>query len=188
MSEEEARKQRTRRIVLAYPLILLVIAVLLNLSVFGVDPIAPALPSRDCIVALAIAALLLVYNHTWLMTSTELTRVKHTMFSTPEDRAASGAAEIEIPEQGINDLDRRHKAHRNTTENTVIFCLLAPMFALISPTVLATYIWIVAFGVARVGYTWSYLAGRTQSRGLFMSLGLLSIYGIMSYVVISLIV
>lgn len=188
MTEEEKRKQRTRRIVLAYPLALLLICVVLNVFVFGVGPLAVALPSKECILSLMITAVLLLLNHTWLMTSTELTRVRHTMFATPEDREASGLSQRDVPEQGVSELERRHNTHRNTTENIVIFSLLGLVFVLISPTPLAAQVWIVSFGVARLGYTYSYLAGNVQARGLFMSLGLLAAYGIASYLVISLLV
>ena len=185
MTDEEKRKQRTRQIVMAYPLVLLLIGVVLNVFIFGVDSVAVALPSEACIFALMITAVLLVFNHTWLMTSTELTRVKFSMFETPEDRAASGVRQRDVPERGVRELERRHNTHRNTTENTVIFFLLALIFVLISPTVLAAQVWIVAFGVARLGYTYSYLTGSVQARGLFMSLGLLATYGIASYLVMS---
>jgi uncharacterized MAPEG superfamily protein len=186
MNEEAARKQRTRWIVISYPIVVLLISGLINLLVLDVNPMVVATPSKDCIVALTITAALLVFNHTWLMTSTELTRVRYTMFATPEDQAASGVDDGEASEQGVKALERRYNAHRNTTENTAIFCLLAPVFVLISPAVLAVYVWIVAFGIARIGYTWSYLAGNVQARGLFMSLGLLATYGMASYLVISL--
>ena len=39
-----------------------------------------------------------------------------------------------------------------------------------------------------LGYTYSYLLGRTGLRGLFMSLSLLALYGIASYLAISLFV
>jgi hypothetical protein len=39
-----------------------------------------------------------------------------------------------------------------------------------------------------LGYTYSYLAGKDGARGLFMSLSLLAMYGIASYLVMSLVV
>ena len=53
----EDRQRRAMTIVKAYPLGVLVIAVLLNFFVFGVDPVAMSLPSAECVRALVIAAL-----------------------------------------------------------------------------------------------------------------------------------
>ncbi len=88
-TEEKKRQWRTMTMVKAYPLGLLLIGIVLNLFVFGVNPSAVDLPSAECIRALVIAAVLLVINHTWIMTTTELTRVRFKMYSTPEEWAAS---------------------------------------------------------------------------------------------------
>ena len=79
-TELSESQRRTIALVKAYPLGPLLIGIVLNLFVFGVDPSAVALPSTDCILALIIAAVLLAMNHTWIMTSTELTRVRFEMF------------------------------------------------------------------------------------------------------------
>jgi uncharacterized MAPEG superfamily protein len=179
------RQRRTIVIVKLYPLGVLLIAVVLNLFVFGVGPVAVALPAVEYIYALTIAAVLLLINHTWLMTTTELTRVRFNMYATPEEWAARGATRQDAPEEGLRELERRHNAHRNTTENTVYFVLLAPVFALVSPTTVAAQTWIVGFSVARLGYTYSYLAGKDGLRGLFMSLSLLAMYGMVSYLLMS---
>jgi len=84
-TEEKKRQRRTMAIVMAYPLVLLLIGVVLNLFVFGVKPPIVALPSAEFLRPLVIAAVLLVINHTWIMTSTELTRVRFKMYSTPEE-------------------------------------------------------------------------------------------------------
>jgi len=174
-------------IVTAYPLGVLLIGVVLNLFVFGVNPAAVALPSAECIRALVIAAVLLAINHTWIMTTTELTRIRFKMYSTPEEWAASGTSRQDAPEEGLRELERRHNIHRNTTENTIYFILLALVFVLVSPTTVAAQAWIVGFAVARLGYTYSYLAGKDGARGLFMSLSLMAMYGIASYLVMSLV-
>ncbi len=174
-------------IVKSYPLGVLLIGAVLNLFVFGVNPVAVSLPSAESIHALVIAAVLLVINHSWLMTTTELTRVRFKMFATPEEWAASGSSQQDAPEEGLRELERRHNTHRNTTENTIYFILLAFVFVLVSPTILAAQAWIIGYAVARLGYTFSYLAGNDNARGLFMSLSLLAIYGIASYLVMSLI-
>ena len=184
---DEDRQRRTMTIVKAYPLGVLVIAVVLNFFVFGVDPVAVSLPSADSIRALIIAAVLLVINHTWLMTSTELTRVRFKMYSTPEEWVSSGTSRQDAPEEGVRELERRHNTHRNTTENTIYFVLLALVFVSVSPTTLAAQTWVVGYAVARLGYTYSYLAGNDKARGAFMSLSLLAIYGIASYLLMSLI-
>ncbi len=186
-TDEKNRQRRTMAIVKIYPLGLLLIGVVLNLFVFGVNPSAVALPSAECITALAIAAVLLVINHTWIMTSTELTRVRFKMYSTPEEWAASGTSRRDAPEEGLRELERRHNTHRNTTENTIYFILLAMVFVLVSPTNIAAQAWIVGFAVARLGYTYSYLSGKDNARGLFMTLSLLAMYGMASYLVMSLV-
>lgn len=100
----------------------------------------------------------------------------------------SDAQQEEAPQQGRQELERRHNAHRNTTENTVYFILLAFIFSLISPSPLAAQIWLIGFAGARLGYTFSYLSAMSGARGVFMSLSLLCIYGLASYLVMSLLV
>lgn len=184
---DEDRKRRTMTIVKAYPLGVLIIAVVLNFFAFGVDPVVVSLPSADSIHALIIAAVLLVINHTWLMTTTELTRVRFKMYATPEEWAASGTSRHDAPDEGVRELERRHNTHRNTTENTIYFVLLVLVFVSVSPTRLAALTWIIGYAVARLGYTYSYLAGNDKARGAFMSLSLLAIYGIASYLLMSLV-
>ena len=187
ITNETEGQQRTMAIVKAYPLVVLLISVVLNLFVFKVNPIAVALPSPECIDALVISAVLLVINHTWLMTTTELTRVQFGMYAAPEEWAASGTSLLDVSQEGLRELERRHNIHRNTTENAVYFILLALVFVLVSPTVIAAQVWIIGFAIARLGYTYSYLVGKTDVRGIFMSLSLLAMYGMASYLVVSLV-
>jgi len=168
-----------------YPVGVLLVSVLLNYFVFGINPVVVTLPSVESIVALVIAAALLVINHTWLMTTTELTRIRFGMYATPEEWTASGTSPQDAPDEGMRELQRRHNAHRNTTENTVYFALLVGIFVLVSPPTFAAHVWIIGFAVARLGYTYSYLVGNVNLRGFFMSLGLLAIYGMASYLAIS---
>ena len=121
------------------------------------------------------------------MTATELTRVRFKMYSTPEEWAASGTSREGAPEEGVLELERHHNTHRNTTENTTYYILLALVFVFVSPTTVAAQVWLVGFAFARLGYTYSYLAGKDDARGLFMSLSLLAMYGMASYLVMSLI-
>lgn len=188
MKTEAARIKKFTAIILAYPVALIVISLALNWFVFGVAPVVIALPSNPIIVAIVIASSLLVLNHTWLMTSTELTRLNFNMHATPEEWAASGVDQGDISEKGWQELERRHNAHRNTTENTVYFVLLAFVMSLTTPTELATQTWFITFAVARLGYTFCYLRGLSDTRGAFMSLTLLSLYGLASYLVMSVMV
>ena len=179
-SEEEARRRRGRYFVVGYPFAVLMICIALNALVFGIMPIQIALPGKTIVLALVVASVLLLVNHTWLMTTTELTRGRYGMYATPEEWRASGRKREEAVSEGWEELERRHNAHRNTTENTVYFVFVALVFALTSPSTLAASVWIIGFGVARLGYTYSYLAGKDGLRGLFMSLGLLCVFGIAS--------
>lgn len=86
---------------------------------FGVTPASVALPSDEIILGLVVSAVLLVINHTWLMTTTELTRVRFGMHATPEEWAASGEQPENAPAEGLRELDRRHNIHRNATENSI---------------------------------------------------------------------
>jgi len=122
------------------------------------------------------------------MTTTELTRVRFRLFATPEEWAASGIRRADAPRAGLEELERRHNAHRNATENTVYFVFVALIFAFASPSSLAAHAWIVGFAVARLGYTFAYLAGNDSIRGVFMSLSLICLYGLASYPIIGFLV
>ena len=185
MTETEIRKRKLMAIVMIYPFGVLLVSVVLNLLVFGVKPLVVALPSAEYVVALVIAAALLVINHTWLMTTTELTRGRFNMHATPEEWAASGDNRQDVPEDGVRELERQHNTHRNSTENAIYFFFLSLIFVLTSPATVAVQVWIIGFAGARLGYTYSYLSGRDGARGLFMSLSLLAMYGMTSYLVMS---
>ena len=86
----------------------------------------------------------------------------------------------------MREVERRLNAHRNATENTVYFVLLAPVFVLVSPPLIAVQIWTLGFALSRLGYTYCYLFGKDGLRGIFMSLGLLAMYGMASYLLASL--
>ncbi|MEP3278993.1 MAG: MAPEG family protein [Stappiaceae bacterium] len=188
MQDDTARKARFKWIILCYPLALIVIATLLNMFVFGVSPAVVALPAENLVIALSICAVLLVINHTWLMNSTELTRLDFDLKATPEEWANSDVKPDEIAKKGWAELERRHNAHRNATENTAHFILLALTVCLVSPTHLTAQIWIVLFAVGRLGHTFSYLSGKDSLRGLFMSLSLAGLYGLASYLMMSFLV
>ena len=187
-TEEMKRQKRTMSIVVIYRIVVILLSVALNIFVFEVHPFVVTLPSNQLFQTLIIATVLLVLNHTWLMTATELTRVRFKMYSTPEEWLASGTNRGDATKKGISELERHHSTHQNTTENVVYYVLLALIFVFSSlPTIVAT-VWLVGFAVARLGYTYSYLYGKDNARGLFMSLSLLAMYGLASYLVMSLII
>ncbi len=183
---EENRGGRTGLLVWVYPFALLLISALLNVLVFGVNPMAIVLPSTESVATLSLAGALLVINHSWLMTTTELTRVRFDMHATPAEWEASGRNPEDVPKAGHRELERRHNMHRNTTENSVYFVFLALLFALVAPPGPAMLCWGLGYPIARLGYTFTFLAGSTNLRGLFMSMSLLAMYGITSYLIISL--
>lgn len=186
MSSDAQRQRKFTAIILAYPLALILIAVLLNVFVFGVDPAVIALPSRGILVALVISAVALLANHTWLMTSTELTRLKYKLHATPEEWAASEQPRPDASDAGVQELERHHNAHTNATENTVYFAVLALLISVASPVTLAAQVWIIGFAAGRCGHALSYLSGRDGLRGIFMSVSLTSLYGLASYLALSL--
>lgn len=186
MSLENGRKRKFTRIILTYPVALIAMALLANFFLFGVEPVAIALPSHTLITAMIVAALLLLANHTWLMTSTELIRLRYDMHATPEEWVASGHQRSEVQEEGVLELERRHNAHANATENTIHFALLVGLTAIVSPVPGAALVWIVGFPAGRLGHTWAYLSGKDGARGLFMSVSLISLYGLASYLAVSL--
>ncbi|KZK88932.1 MAPEG family protein [Pseudovibrio sp. Ad5] len=188
MDIAEVDNSRATLMVKAYPFALIAISLLINLFVFGIKPLVITLPSPEAIKALIIAAVLLLGNHTWLMTVTELTRAKYDLATTPEEWEQKGGRPSSIAQDARDALERRHNAHRNTTENMVYFLLLAAVVAVVSPVTLMVQVWIVGFAVARLGYTYSYLSAQTGLRGLFMSLSLLNLYGIASYLVMAMLV
>lgn len=185
MNRNDKRIQKFTMIILAYPVALILVGSGLNVFAFGVEPPVVASPSSPIICALVISAVLLILNHTWLMTATELTRLNHGMYASHEEWAQNGAQKEDVPQEGWVELDRHHNAHRNATENTVYFVFLAFIISMVSPSILAVQIWMISFAIARLGYTFSALRGKSGLRGFFMSLSLLAIYGLTSYLVLS---
>ncbi len=186
--DEKKSRNRTKTIVVAYPFAILIVGAALNIFAFGVHPFTTTLPSIELISALVIATALLIINHAWLMTTTELTRVHFKMYSTPEEWAASGKKAEEAPAEGVRELKRRHDTHLNSTENIVYYALLVLLFIFSSPPSIGAQVWMVGFAIARLGYTYSFLSGKDNLRGLFMTLSLLPMFGMASYLVLSLVV
>ena len=188
MTDDKNNKVKFKRIILAYPIALVLIGLAANLFVFGVESATIAMPSVAVIAALILSAVLLLINHTWLMTTTELTRLKYNMHATPEEWDASENVKDDVSQEGVQELERRHNAHNNATENTVHFVLLALLACIVSPVVLMAQVWFLGFAVGRLGHTFSYLSGRDGLRGIFMSVSLISLFGLSSYLLLSLVV
>jgi uncharacterized MAPEG superfamily protein len=186
--DEKKVQKRARAIVIAYPFVILMIGAALNIFAFGVKPFTAAFPSIQLISALIIAAVLLIINHAWLITATELTRARFKMHSTPEEWVVSGKNYEDASAEGVRELKRHHDTHLNTTENVVYYILLVLLFVFASPSLIAGQLWIVSFAIARLGYTHSFLSGKDNARGLFMTLSLLPMFGMASYLVVSLVI
>ncbi|WP_373565913.1 MAPEG family protein [Microbulbifer okhotskensis] len=137
---------------------------------------------------ISFAAILLVVNHSWIMTATEITRNRFKIFASPEERLSSGrerSERSESSEEGVFEVERCLNTHRNTTENIVYYIFLVMVFSLSSPSQFTAWLWILMFPIARLGYTYSYFSGNDNVRGVFMSLTLMSIYGMTNYLVFS---
>lgn len=188
MTDHEMRIRKFTLIITAYPVVLIAISLIANLFIFDIVRPVIALPAQEIVRAMVIASILLVINHSWLMTSTELTRLRYRMYATPEEWADNGRRKDEVAEQGWTELERHHNAHRNATENTVYFASLAAVLAIVSPPILLAEIWLIGFAIARLGYTFGALRPMAGIRQLSMSLSLLALYGISSYLALSLLV
>ncbi|MBM1557612.1 MAPEG family protein [Sulfitobacter mediterraneus] len=187
MAPAKDNKAKFRAIIIAYPVALIAIALAINLLLFGVDAAVVSLPSKPVIAALAMGAVLLVINHTVLMTTTELTRMKYDLKATPEEWAASDHNRADITAEAETELERQHNAHRNATENTVYFAMLAITLGLITPVQIAAQVWIIGFALGRLGHGFAYLTGRDGLRGICMSVSLIALYGMGSYLALALI-
>jgi uncharacterized MAPEG superfamily protein len=185
MTNAADKKRKFARIIIAYPFALTLIGLAANLLIFGVNPATIAMPSQTLITALVLSAVMILINHSWLMTSTELTRLKYDMHATPEEWAASKHNKSDVSSKGLQELERRHNAHGNATENTVYFALLAVLIVVVSPVEIMAQVWLFGFAIGRLGHTFSYLSGRDGLRGIFMSLSLVSLFGLASYLLIS---
>ncbi|WP_434361075.1 MAPEG family protein [Parasalinivibrio latis] len=184
-NEKTFERGNALKVIVGYPFGVLLISVLLNIFVFGVDPFIAALPVKPVFVAASLAAVMLAVNHSVLMTTTELVRARYGLHATPEEWAASDDNPESVSSYGIQELARNHNTHRNATENTVIFAVIAPLFLLSSPPLLAAVFWFLGFGIGRLGHTYGFLKGRDGIRGLFMTVNLLSLYGMASYLLFS---
>jgi uncharacterized membrane protein YecN with MAPEG domain len=112
---------------------------------------------------------------------TELTRHRYKVFASPEEWLTKGCKKTDVSEEGNFEIERCLNTHRNTTENIVYYILFVFIFAFASPSQTAAWVWILIFPFSRLAYTYSYFTGNDNLRGVFMSLTLLSVYGMASY-------
>jgi uncharacterized MAPEG superfamily protein len=173
-------QNRTSAFVKFYPLLLLVMACLGNWVVFGVKPLQVGMPSTFSLAIMSISAILMCLNHTWLMTVTELTRVRYQIQTTPEEWSDSLVGRDEIPQEGWDELARARNAHRNCTENSVYFVMLGTPLLFCSANDIVS-IWMLEFAIGRLGHTYGYLTKSDVLRGLFMTISLLAMYGMATY-------
>ena len=173
------RRQWT--ILVVYPFVPLIVSLIITF-VAGIPPIEVALPSVPIVAFAAISVVLITANHTWVMTHTEITRARYGLFASPEE---AEEADRDLPPTKHPELQRSHAAHRNLSENTVIFALALPIFVLLTPPNLLAGLWLVGYGAARLGHTFFFLSGNASIRGVFMTLSLIALYGIVLYPALS---
>lgn len=178
---DQAKVKKFTMIIIGYPVVLILASVLINVLVFGVSDPVVTLPEQGVVSVLAVSGALLLINHSWLMTATELIRLRYGIYASPEEYANAGRHKDDVPEHGWAALERCHNAHRNATENTVYFALVVILCSVMSAPAALMMVWSFGFAVARLGYSWSALGGRSGWRGLFMSVSLLALYGLATY-------
>jgi len=183
MNSENEQKTSPGLIIKIYPFAIVLISIILNL-LLGVAPIEASVPSFDIIKVLSFSAAILMINHSWIMTATELTRHRFKIFASPEEWKDSGLRKENITDEGQFEIERHLNTHRNTTENIVYYIFLAGILSFVSPNTLIASIWLLMFPISRLGYTYCYFSGKDDIRGIFMSLTLLSVYGLSSYLII----
>lgn len=184
MNSENEDKKVFGWIIKIYPFAILLVSIIINL-LLGVTSIEIASPSIGIVKVLSLSAVLLTINHSWIMTATELTRLRFKIYASPEEWKDSGLSKSNITDEGQFEIERHLNTHRNTTENIVYYIFLAGIFSLVSPSILTASLWLLIFPIARLGYTYCYFSGRDNVRGVFMSLTLLSVYGMSSFLAIS---
>ena len=187
-SQNSSHLRRAFLILTGYQVVLLLIAGVINLVAFDVGFEAVSLPDREALMVLAVAGGLLLLNHGWLMTSTEFARARFGLHATPEEWTKSGKDPERASREGLDEVARRHHSHRNTTENAVYFAMLSVLLLWVSPPISVVVTWGLLFPLSRLGYTYGYLSARTGIRGLFMSLSLIALYGIATYLLFVLLI
>ncbi|WP_448563345.1 MAPEG family protein [Thalassotalea ganghwensis] len=184
MTVEQTAHKNAYWIIKVYPFAVLAIAIALNF-LFGIAPIEVSIPTKELLALIAFSAIILVVNHSWIMTVTELVRNRYKIFASPEEWISNNCKKADVTEKGSFEVERCLNTHRNTTENTLYYIVLLLVFALVTPSALAAWAWITVFPLSRLGYTYCYFNGKDTARGIFMSLTLLSVYGMASYLAMS---
>lgn len=180
------KEQQTYKVVIIYPLALLVIVTIINYFLLEQQAVRISLPPVYALTIASFTGILLIINHSIIMTVTEIVRTRHRIHATVEEYQASGDHRDQVNQEGWLALERCHGTHRNCTENTVYFACLSTLFLFTNPGLVASCLWLGSFGLARLGHAFGYLRGRTGIRGLFMTLSLLSIYGLSVYLLMGL--
>ena len=184
MKAEEIAQKNSYWIIKVYPFGVLALALILNFM-FGIEPIQISNPSKELFGLVSFAAIILAINHSWIMTVTELTRNRYKIFASPEEWISNDCKKLDVTEKGSFEIERCLNTHRNTTENIVYYILFVFAFSFVTPSQLAAWAWLLVFPISCLGYTYSYFTGNDNTRGIFMSLTLLSVYGIASYLALS---
>lgn len=184
MQVEEVAQSSSYWIIKVYPFVVLVLAIALNFM-FGINPVQISSPSEELFGLILCSAVMLTINHSWIMTVTELTRNRYKIFASPEEWISNGYKKSDVSDKGSFEIERCLNTHRNTTENIVYYIFLIFVFSFISPNQFAAWIWVCLFPISRLGYTYCYFTGKDDIRGIFMSLTLLSVYGLASYSALS---
>lgn len=164
--------------IVGYPIVVALIALALSLYVLPTLVSGTSWPENTVLIAIALATGLLIVNHSWIITATELARLKHGIYVVPEEIPSEKQATYAPSSEGQADVARCHNIHRNTTENVVYIFPLAIAIWLAAPQLTESAIWIVTFAVARLGYTYSYLRANTALRSVCMTASLLAMFGL----------
>ena len=131
------------------------------------------MPKDPVFVAFALTVVVNSLNILVLWNSSGGTRGKSKTTPNPED-ARTVVKGAEVVTHDPESVARVLRAHRNTTDNTVPFILLALVFIQMRPDPLEAQILLGSFTVARILYTICYLGQIQPWRTIFYGLGLLA--------------
>ena len=184
--ERGLNEHQTYKVVIIYPLALIFIVTIINYFLLEPQAVRISLPPAYALTIASVTGFLLIINHSILMTVTEIVRTRYRIHATAEEYQARGDHRDQVSQEGWLALERCHGTHRNCTENTVYFACLSTLFLFTNPGLVASYLWLGSFGLARLGHAIGYLSGRDGIRGLFMTLSLLSVYGLSVYLLMGL--
>lgn len=183
-STEAARHQTKFYLaIVGYPIVVAGVALLINRYALPAAVQNALWPEQMLLLAFAFSTGLLWLNHCWIMTATELARLKHGIYVVPEEVPPAEQATYAPSPDGMADVGRCQNIHRNTTENSVYFFPLA-IGLLLVPVLDKTEVggaafWFGAYALARLGYTFAYLRAKTGLRSLCMTVTLLANFGLL---------